>query len=85
MNNKSFKISDLITTHSPDFQALTENWPEDATSPSLVCNTPLNYSFLELARPPTKPLSSSIPHIWPSFAGGGGGQSEKFAPPPEDS
>ena len=59
LNNKSFYISDLITTHSPDFLALTETWHEDATSPSLVTATPLNYSFLELARPPTKPLSSS--------------------------
>ena len=59
LNNKSFYISDLITTHSPDFLALTETWHEDATSPSLVTATPLNYSFLELARPPTIPLSSS--------------------------
>ena len=46
INNKSFYISDIITTHSPDFLDLTETWHEDATSPSLVTATPLNYSFL---------------------------------------
>ena len=58
INKKSFYILDLLSSHSPDFLALTETWHEDANSPSLISATPFNYSFLELARPPTKPLSS---------------------------
>ena len=55
--NKSLHIFNLLT--SIDFLGLTETWHEDATSPSLLSASPSFHSFIELARSPTKPFSSS--------------------------
>ena len=58
LNNKSLHIFNLLTSSSNDFLGLTETWREDATSPSSLPAYPLSYSFVELARSPTKPFSS---------------------------
>ena len=55
----------LLTSSSIDFLGLTETWHEDAPSPSLLSAFPSSYSFIELARSPTEPLSFSH-----SFYGG---------------
>ena len=42
-----------------EVSGLTETWHGDATSPSLLSASPSFHSFIELARSPTKPFSSS--------------------------
>ena len=58
LNNKSLHIFNLLTS-SIDFLGLTDTWHEGATSPSLLPASPSFHSFIELARSPTKPFSSS--------------------------
>ena len=57
LNQKSLYISDLVTSNSLDLFGLTETWHESASSPSLLSSIPKGFSFVELARPPSKPLS----------------------------
>ena len=58
LTNVSLHIFNFLT-FSIDFVGSTETWHEDATSPSLVSASLSSYSFIELARSPTKPFSSS--------------------------
>ena len=58
INSKSIYISDLISYNSLDLFAVTETWHESASSPSLITASPSGFSFVELARPPSNPLSS---------------------------
>ena len=55
---QTLHILNLLTSSSMDFFGLTETWPENTTSPSLLSAPPSFYSFIELARSLTKPFSS---------------------------
>jgi len=57
LNKKSSIIYDLLSSSNYDVLALSETWHESSSSPSLLSSIPPNYTFLEIARPPTNPIS----------------------------
>ena len=60
LNNKFTHVFNLLSDFNLDFLALSETWDESASSPSLISACTLSYSFLELARDPENPLSTSF-------------------------
>ena len=60
LNNKFIHVFNLLSDSNLDFLALSETWHESASSPFLISACPPSYSFLELARAPQIPLSTSF-------------------------
>ena len=60
LNNKFIYVFNLLSYSNLDFLALSETWHESSSSPSLISACPPSYAFLELARAPQNPLSTSF-------------------------